>query len=48
MKAILLGSIGTVADTSHMQLDAFNLISSTPSIPPVLWNIGGYGRLKNE
>ena len=24
MKAILLGSIGTVADTSHMQLDAFN------------------------
>ncbi len=24
MKAILLGSIGTIADTSHMQLDAFN------------------------
>ena len=24
MKAILLGSIGTVADTSDMQLDAFN------------------------
>ena len=24
MKAILLGSIGTVADTSHMQLAAFN------------------------
>tara|TARA_A200000113_G_scaffold167232_1_gene151882 strand:+ start:343 stop:1011 length:669 start_codon:yes stop_codon:yes gene_type:complete len=24
MKAILLGSIGTVADTSYMQLDAFN------------------------
>ena len=24
MKAIFLGSIGTVADTSHMQLDAFN------------------------
>jgi len=44
MKAILLGSIGTVADTSHMQLDAFNQAFKLHNLSWT-WSPGEYSKM---
>ena len=44
MKAILLGSIGTVADTSHMQLAAFNQAFKIHDLPWI-WSPDEYSKM---